>query len=88
MRIRPTVRRRIRGYLLLAGAAVLVGGVAILLAATYHGEAGREHYAYSADRPSPLMGGDADDGSAGAPLAPRDFTSQGGHDPPPGYLAP
>lgn len=87
MRIRPTTRRRIRGYLILAGGMAAVAGVALLIAQTYYGEGG-EHYAYTADRPSPAAGGPgAMDRQEGA-LHPAEFESQGGHDPPPGYLAP
>ena len=59
-----------------AAVATVVGGVAVLMAITYYGPAGEQHYAYSA----------ADPKQPRTPNTP--LLSAGGHDPPPCYVDP
>ena len=79
--------RAIKSALFLAGIVAVVAGAAMLLVTTYYSESASDHYAYSAGNQSPLFGGGGGDIDGGMiTVAPRDFDTAGGHDPPPGYL--
>ena len=57
---KPTTRRRIRGYIIMAAVLATLGGVAALTATTYYSEDAAAPYAYDAQNPSPLFGGGPD----------------------------
>lgn len=87
MILRPTVRRRIRGYMILGAVIGMLAGVGALMIHTYNDPEASDRYAFNAQNPSPLFGGNGN-------ATPSEFKSM--HDPtafkppppPPGAGAP
>ena len=82
--MKPRTRRSITSGVLYGAIAATLVATAFTILTIYYAPEPSGHYAFSAaERPSPLLGGSAADRDLDGPP-----DSEGGHDPPPGYLDP